>query len=162
MKSKLCGAFPLDAEGEQRQAAYDAESARADKAEAGCAAWYDGVDKLLAFIREKYPNDWKDGTYQYLCLHHKHLAVLLDQPHPGQRYLDLADRYHRLLAAIDEGLVDDDTNVAIREVERLYELAQIVEGCKESIKEAAANLRNLGYIERADALARLLAWKAKP
>ena len=58
-----------------------------DTLHAELAAVVEAVNQLLVFIREKYPNDWKDGKYQYLCPHHKRLAEIIEHPNTAARAL---------------------------------------------------------------------------
>ena len=37
----------------------------------------DDTAALFKFIQEKYPNDWKDGVYQFKCPYHVQLAKAL-------------------------------------------------------------------------------------
>ena len=106
MKCKLCGAFPLDAEGEQRQAAYDAETARADRA--GAEIIELGKDKQtlmtgMSVLKERAEKaeaacvellelaKWcanADGHTWAVQVKAKGEAILA-QPHPGSRFLEL-------------------------------------------------------------------------
>ena len=38
----------------------------------------EAVKDLLRFIQEKYPNDWKDGVYQFKCPYHIKLNELVN------------------------------------------------------------------------------------
>ena len=133
MKCKLCGAFPLDAEGEQRQAAYHAETARADKAEAGCAAWSSAVREFVYWrLHYQSPEEVEHEGDQFEKAV-EGLNEMLKQPHPGQRYLELAQ--------IVEGLPK-------LEEARIEQLKQV--------------LRLQGYtVEFTHALTRLLAWRSQ-
>ena len=166
MKCKLCGAFPLDAEGEQRQAAYDAETARADRA--GAEIIELGKDKQtlmtgMSVLKERAEKaeaacvellelaKWcanADGHTWAVQVKAKGEAILA-QPHPGQRYLDLEEHLDHTETDRDglEGLLQQISDAMgckqyryTAATKRVLDLAKLVEGC-ESCKRKWDELR---------------------
>ena len=119
---------------------YAAETARADQAEAGCAAFVALIDKIDWCIGYDFTkHDYE--TFDELC-------TLAAQPHPGSRFLELAQ--------IVEGLPVLEGRIYVHKDDSLYASVRVENGnCTSFIAEKLAH-------KDADAIARLLAWKVKP
>ena len=149
MKCKLCGAFQLDAESEQRQAAYDAERQRREAAEADNAAVREAGQKAyleaLAWI-----HDQLDGTSSLKdeLSKIKPLQEVLWADHPGSRFLELAQiveglpKYRGEIVLVQDNIVFWSVNWR---------------GSDGNLELVCDHMNKL----EADALARLLAWRSK-
>lgn len=125
---------------------YDAETARADRAEAGCAAAKRAAQGILGWF------DRRGTINEEVQPHLDRLIEIADQPHPGSRFLDLAQ--------IVEGLpvVDGDIHVQEGSEGWFFHVVSTKDGAQTHLQTFSGETAK----QYADALARLLAWRGKP